>query len=41
MVEFLVYRILCGKLSFNEVPAALKEEVRTILMEEGHEELAK
>lgn len=41
MAEFLAYRILCGKLTFDKVPASLKEEVRAILIEEGHEELVK
>lgn len=41
MAEFLAYRILDGKLEFTKVPASLKEEVRTILVDLGHEELAK
>ncbi len=41
MANFLVYRILDGKLEFNEVPKALKEEVKSILIDLGHEELTK
>ena len=41
MSEFLVYRILDGKLEYKNVPAILKEEVKIILIELGHEELAK
>lgn len=41
MAEFLAYRILDGKLEFTKVPASLKEEVRTILVDLDHEELAK
>ena len=41
MANFLVYRILDGKLTFDEVPAKLKEEVRQILIELGHEELTR
>lgn len=41
MTNFLVYRILDGKLEFKDVPAKLKEEVKAILVDMGHEELAK
>lgn len=41
MANFLVYRILDEKLTFGEVPASLKGEVKRILIELGHEELAK
>lgn len=41
MANFLVYRILDGKLEFKDVPAKLKEEVKAILVDMGHEELAK
>lgn len=41
MANFLVYRILDGKLTFKEVPAKLKAEVKRILIELGHEELIK
>lgn len=40
MVEFLVYRILDGKLTFKKIPVSLKEDVRTILIDLGHSELA-
>lgn len=39
MAEFLAYRIIQGKLRFAKVPATLKEQVRTILIECGCEEL--
>nr|DAP09472.1 MAG TPA: hypothetical protein [Caudoviricetes sp.] len=41
MAEFLVYRILDGKLEYKDVPVILKEEVKKILIELGHEELIK
>lgn len=41
MAEFLAYRILDGKLEFEKVPEVLKEEVRVILIDLGHEELVK
>ena len=41
MAEFLAYRILDKKLVFSKVPDSLKDEVRAILVEYGHEELAK
>lgn len=41
MAEFLAYRILDGKTTFEKVPAKLKEEVKQILIESGHEELAR
>lgn len=41
MANFLAYRILDGKLAFEKVPQALKEEVRKILIELGHEELTR
>ena len=40
MAEFLAYRILSGKLNFNKVPKALKEEVKAILTDLGYGELA-
>ena len=40
MAEFLAYRVLCGKLNFNKIPKALKEEVKTILTDLGYGELA-
>lgn len=39
MAEFLAYRILNGKLNFNKIPKALKEEVKTILTDLGYGEL--
>lgn len=41
MVNFLVYRILDEKLTYDKVPQALKAEVKRILIELGHEELIK
>lgn len=41
MAEFLAYRILDGKLEFDKVPISLKEEVKAILVDMGHEELTK
>jgi len=41
MAEFLAYRILDGKLEYSKVPASLKEEVKAILIDLGHEELVK
>lgn len=41
MANFLVYRILDGKLEYRNVPVRLKAEVKTILTELGHEELAR
>lgn len=41
MADFLVYRILDGKLEFKDVPVKLKEEVKQILIELGHEELTR
>lgn len=40
MAEFLAYRIVQGKLSFERVPAQLKEEVRAELAVLGRPELA-
>lgn len=41
MADFLVYRILDGKLEFKDVPVKLKEEVKAILVDMGHEELTR
>lgn len=40
MAEFLVYRILQGKLAFAKVPERLKADVKDILTELGKPELA-
>lgn len=40
MAAFLAKRIVDGYLSFSEVPAKLKEDVRTELEESGNENLA-
>ena len=40
MAEFLAYRILQGKLTYEKVPAKLKTDVKAILTELGHPELA-
>lgn len=39
MEEFLAYRIICGKMTFDQVPKTLKEKVKQILIEEGCENL--
>ena len=39
MAEFLAYRIVQGKLTYQKVPERLKEEVKTILTELGYQEL--
>lgn len=41
MANFLVYRILDEKLTYDKVPKALKEEVKQVLIELGQEELIK
>lgn len=41
MAEFLAFRILDKKLEFSKVPASLKDEVRSILIEIGYDELVK
>ena len=40
MASFLAHRILAGKYEYAKVPKALKKEVKKILTEEGHPELA-
>lgn len=40
MAEFLAYRIICGKLTFDKVPKLLKAEVKEILTDMGHADLA-
>lgn len=41
MAEFLAYRVMQGKLSFEGVPSALKSKVRQILIDCGCEDLVK
>lgn len=41
MANFLVYRILDDKLTYEQVPQALKAEVKRILIELGHEDLTR
>lgn len=41
MAEFYAYRIIAGKTTYSKVPARLKEQVRTILIDEGFEYLVK
>ncbi len=41
MAEFLAYRILEGKTTFENVPQKLKNGVKKILIELGQEELIK
>jgi hypothetical protein len=36
MAEFLAYRIMCGKLKLDDVPARLRDKVDTILRESGY-----
>ena len=40
MANFLAFRIMKGKLTFAEVPAAFKDAVKKILEEEGCGDLA-
>ena len=39
MAEFLAYRIICGKLTFDNVPARLKADVKAVLIEYGYGDL--
>lgn len=39
MAEFYAYRIINGKTTFAKVPKALKEKVKSILIDEGFENL--
>ena len=39
MAEFLAYRIICGKLTFDKVPKLLKAEVKEILVDMGYADL--
>lgn len=41
MANFLVYRILDEKLTYAQVPASLKNDVKRILVDLGYEDLAK
>ena len=41
MANFLVYRILDEKLTYDKVPQALKAEVKRILIELVHEDLTR
>ncbi|MEE3450801.1 MAG: CD1375 family protein [Acutalibacteraceae bacterium] len=41
MAEFYAYRIIAGKTTYSKVPARLKEQVRTILIDEGFEYLVR
>lgn len=41
MAEFLAYRVMQGKLTFEEVPSTLKSNVRQILIDCGCEDLVK
>ena len=41
MAEFYAYRIIAGKTTYSKVPARLKEQVRSILIDEGFEYLVK
>lgn len=41
MAEFYAYRIIAGKTTYAKVPARLKEQVRTILIDEGFEYLVR
>ncbi len=40
MAEFLSYRIICGKLTFDKVPARLKADVKAVLTDLGYADLA-
>lgn len=39
MAEFYAYRILCGKVKYENVPAKLRGAVKDILTEMGYPEL--
>ena len=39
MAEFLAYRIIFGKLTFDKVPARLKADVKVILIDLGYADL--
>ena len=39
MAEFLAYRIICGKLTFDKVPARLKAGVKNILIDLGYKDM--
>lgn len=39
MAEFLAYRIICGKFTFDKVPARLKADVKNILIDLGYKDL--
>lgn len=39
IAQLYVKRIIDGKKTFDEVPRLLKDKVREILIESGHEEL--
>lgn len=41
MAEFLAYRVMQGKLTFEEVPSTLKSKVGQILIDCGCEDLVK
>ena len=41
MAEFYAYRIIAGKTTYSKVPARRKEQVRTILIDEGFEYLVR
>lgn len=41
MAEFYAYRIIAGKTTYSKVPARLKEQLRTILIDEGFEYLVR
>ena len=41
MAEFYAYRIIAGKTTYSKIPARLKEQVRTILIDEGFEYLVR
>ncbi len=40
MAMFFAQRVILGKTAFKDVPKALKEKVRELLVESGLEELA-
>ena len=39
MAEFLAYRIINGYLTYEQVPASLKEKVKQALIDKGREDL--
>ena len=39
MANFLAYRIIAGKLEFKNVPEVLRDKVKQILIDKGHQDM--